>query len=143
MGWREGGRERLSECERELPPEPLLKPGCNIMRLAQRRAHTYVYTYICMHIRIYVTNQVATFEDALKDAAAEIDELREKVSVNEREKRVATLDASASKTLLSGLHAEAQVCESAHPRACARECPRAASGKGGRKRESVKDRKRK
>jgi hypothetical protein len=96
-----------------------------------------------MHIRIYVTNQVATFEDALKDAAAEIDELREKVSVNEREKRVATLDASASKTLLSGLHAEAQVCESAHPRACARECPRAASGKGGRKRESVKDRKRK
>ena len=57
-------------------------------------------------------SQVATFEDALKDAAAEIDELREKVSVNEREKRVATLDASASKTLLSGLHAEAQVSSS-------------------------------
>ena len=85
---------------------------------------------ICWYIRIYVNNQVATFEDALKDAAAEIDELREKVSVNEREKRVATLDAS--KTLLSGLHAEAQVTEE---RAHSRECVRAAVGKGGRKRE--------
>jgi hypothetical protein len=94
-----------------------------------------------MYIRIYVYNQVATFEDALKDAAAEIDELREKVSVNEREKRVATLDASASKTLLSGLHAEAQVRERARTRESAREWHK---GKGGeRKKEKKRKRERK
>ena len=67
----------------------------------------YIYKHTNTHV--YIQRQVATFEDALRDAAAEIDELRERVSVNEREKRVATLDASTSKSVLSGLHAEAQV----------------------------------
>jgi hypothetical protein len=35
--------------------------------------------------------QVATFEDALRDASAEIDELRAKVSVLQREKGAAAL----------------------------------------------------